>query len=102
MNLRTLLDIAALCGRSDRELNGSSTRIQKTPKSKEQQEKDIEAANLKRQAKNLKRSKNGNKSQFKNDPVLSEKLIGKPSTNPVSTVEVVDTTPDYRKRYEDE
>ena len=41
-------------------------------------------------------------SDFKHDPVLSEKLIGKPSNNPVSTVEVVDTTPDYRKRYEDE
>lgn len=41
-------------------------------------------------------------SYFKHDPVLSEKLIGKPSNNPVSIVEVVDTTPDYRKRYEDE
>ena len=102
MNLRTLLAIAALCGRSDWELKGSSTRIQKTPKSKEQQEKDIEAANLKRQAKNSKRLKNGNKNQFNHDPVLSEKLIGKSSNNPISTVEVIDTAPDYRKRYKDE
>ena len=66
MNLRTLLAIAALCGKSDWELNGSSTRIQKTPKSKEQQEQDIEKANLKRQAKNLKRLKNkGALCQFK-------------------------------------
>ena len=102
MNLRTLLAIAAMSSYTDYELCMSTACVQKVPKSKEQQEKDIEAANLKRQAKNLKRSKNGNKSQFKNDPVLSEKLIGKPSNNPVSTVEVVDTTPDYRKRYEDE
>ena len=102
MNLRTLLAIAAMCNRTDYELNMPTARIQKTPKSKEQQEKDIEAANLKRQAKNLKRLKNSSKNQFKHDPVLSEKLIGKPSNNPVSIVEVVDTTPDYRKRYEDE
>ena len=94
--------IAAMCSHTDYELCMSTARVQKTPKSKEQQEKDVEKAKLKRQAKNLKHLKNGNKNQFKHDPVLSEKLIGKPSNNPVSTVEVVDTTPDYRKRYEDE
>lgn len=55
MNLRTLLAIAAMRSRTDYELCMSTERVQKTPKSKEQQERDIEKAKLKRQEKNLKR-----------------------------------------------